>query len=291
VSERGFDYETKVWGANEVRLSPKYIQALKLRYCLRDLRPVRGRVLDVGCGGGNIARAIKHYRPDLEIWGVDLSHEALRYALTSPNGTYFVEASGENLPFHDGFFDAVTMFDVLEHIPNPEKSLRDVRRVLRSSGVFHLFLPLEKQPCTIYGLLHRWGWKAKLEHCGHIQYFTDQDARALLERCGFEVQNLHWSFHPLFAAVDVTYFTLLGLSGRKVSTSVEGFIHSGKPTLFKRLIGVLKSVLVSLGYFESRMLARLPGGGGHFSTLKGKGLEESGARHEDQLKKKEELEL
>ncbi len=275
MSEKTFDYESKVWGATEVRLSPTYIQALKLRYCLMDLAAVRGRVLDVGCGGGNIPRAIKHYRPDLEVWGVDLSQKAMRAALVSANGTRYVAASGEDLPFHDGFFDAVTMFDVLEHLPDPGKSLRDVRRVLRKGGVFHLFLPLEKQPGTIYGLLHRWGWKAKLEHCGHIRYYTDKDGRDLLEKSGFKVQNLRWSFHPIFAAVDVAYFTLLTLSGKKVTSSVEGYVGSGKPTLAKRFVGALKSVLVSIGYFESRLLRRLPGGGGHFSAVKNNGNEKS----------------
>jgi ubiquinone/menaquinone biosynthesis C-methylase UbiE len=280
VSEKTFDYESKVWGATEVRLSPTYIQALKLRYCLMDLAEVRGRVLDVGCGGGNIPRAIKHYRPDLEVWGVDHSQKAVRAAHVSPNGTRYVAASGEDLPFHDGFFDAVTMFDVLEHLPDPEKSLRDVRRVLRRGGVFHLFLPLEKQPCTIYSLLHRWGWKAKLVHCGHIRYYTDQDGRELLETAGFKVQNLRWSFHPIFAAVDVAYFTLLTLSGKKVTTSVEGYVGSGKPTLAKRFVGALKSVLVSIGYLESRLLWRLPGGGGHFSALRNNGYEQS-AKEQD----------
>lgn len=275
MNEKTFDYESKVWGATEVRLSPTYIQALKLRYCLMDLAGVQGRVLDVGCGGGNMPRAIKHYRPDLEVWGVDPSLKAIKAAPISPNGTHYVAASGEELPFHDGFFDAVTMFDVLEHLTDPERSLRDIQRVLRMGGVFHLFLPLEKQPRTIYSLLHRWGWKAKLEHCGHVRFYTDKDGRGLLEDAGFEVQDLRWSFHPLFAAVDVAYFTLLTLSGKKVTTSVEGFVGSGNPTLAKRFVGALKNVLVSIGYFESRLLARLPGGGGHFSALKIDGRERS----------------
>ena len=54
------NYDAKIWGAPKVRLKPTYMQALKLRYCLQDLESVSGRVLDIGCGAGNMPKAIKH---------------------------------------------------------------------------------------------------------------------------------------------------------------------------------------------------------------------------------------
>ncbi|NIN64977.1 MAG: methyltransferase domain-containing protein, partial [Anaerolineae bacterium] len=113
--------------------------------CLEDLAATRGRVLDVGCGGGNMPKAIRHYRPDLEVWGTDLSMRSLRAGLSEPDGVRFGAARGERLPFSNGAFDAVTMFDVLEHLKEPDAALREVHRVLRPGGLFHLFLPLENQ--------------------------------------------------------------------------------------------------------------------------------------------------
>ncbi|MGD2253234.1 MAG: methyltransferase domain-containing protein [Anaerolineales bacterium] len=268
MSGVAFDYETKIWGAPEVRLSPSCIQGLKLRYCLEDLGCLAGRLLDVGCGGGNMAKAIKRYRSDLQVWGVDLSERALAAAVIHPNGTRFVAAAGERLPFAGGFFHAVTMFDVLEHIPEPETALAEIRRVLHPGGLFHLFLPLEKQPYTMYAVLHRLGWKAKEEQCGHIHAFSERESRALLESQGFRVKALRWSFHPFFSLVDIAYFSLLSLLGKKVSTSVEGYIHGSRPTLRRRLLALVNAILVSIGYFESRLLRRFPGGGGHFSLQK-----------------------
>lgn len=269
TAELAFDYEGKVWGAPRVRLSPTYIQALKLRYCLEDLDGIRGKVLDIGCGAGNMPKAIRHYRPDLEVWGTDLSQHALKTALAGPDGARFVAAGGERLPFPDGFFDAVTMFDVLEHIPDPVGALREIRRVLRPGGLFHLFLPLERQPFTIYAPLFRLGWKAKQEHCGHIQFYSDRICRGQLVQAGFDVVRRRWSIHPIYAMVDVAYFTLLSLRGKPVSTSVEGFVHAhnGHPSLRQRLVGVLKDALVMTGYYESRLLRWMPGGGGHFSAI------------------------
>jgi len=268
MSAVAFDYESKVWGAPTVRLSPTYIQALKLRYCLEDLEGVRGRVLDIGCGGGNMPKALRHYRPDLEVWGTDLSQQALRAANREPDGARFAAAVGEQLPFRDGFFDAVTMFDVLEHIPDPRQALAEVRRILKANGLFHLFLPLEKQPWTIYAVMHRLGWKAKEVHCGHIHVYSADEARAQLAEAGFGVAQVRWSFHPVFALVDVAYFVLLSLRGKHVSISVEGYVHSGKSTLLKRFVGFMKDVLVAVGYYESRLLRWMPGGGGHFTALR-----------------------
>jgi SAM-dependent methyltransferase len=270
MAENGaFNYEGKVWGAPQVRLAPTYIQALKLRYCLDDFQGIRGRVLDIGCGAGNMPKAIKHYRPDLEVWGVDLSRHAIQAALRDPQGARFVASGGEGLPFPDGFFDAVTMFDVLEHFAEPERALAEVRRALRPGGLFHLFLPLERQPWTIYALLYRLGWQAKAEHCGHLQFYSDEICRRQLEQVGFQVRGRRWSVHPLYALVDAAYFTALSLRGKPVSTSVEGYVHrhNGHPNLAQRAVGLLKDGLVGMGYYESRALRWLPGGGGHFSAV------------------------
>jgi 2-polyprenyl-3-methyl-5-hydroxy-6-metoxy-1,4-benzoquinol methylase len=63
--EPAFDYEAKRWGSSRIEPRPSYVQGLKLRLLLDALRDVQGDVVDVGCGAGNVARAIAESRPDL----------------------------------------------------------------------------------------------------------------------------------------------------------------------------------------------------------------------------------
>src|SRR5689334_24163121 len=109
----GFDYESKKWGAAPLAPRPRFMNGLKLRYLLEDLSSVHGRVLDVGCGAGQVAKAVKRERPDLEVLGCDVSRSAIAAASESSQGVDFRLATAERLPFADGELDFVWIFDVL----------------------------------------------------------------------------------------------------------------------------------------------------------------------------------
>lgn len=82
-----------------------------------------GRVLEVGAGSGLLQDAVQRYV------GIDVSSRAKRF-FHRP----FVEASATALPFANNSFDAAWSIWVLEHIPNPEQALSEIRRVVRNGG-------------------------------------------------------------------------------------------------------------------------------------------------------------
>lgn len=263
-----FNYEKKVWGGNQIEISPSYIQALKLKYALTALESTKGKVLDVGCGGGNMAKAIKNHRSDLTVFGSDIAKKALEVANKEPSGVKFVLGSADRLPFKDSFFDAVVMFDVLEHMKEPSKTLAEINRVLCVGGVFHIFCPLEGDLKNFYGWLWKLGWKAKKIHCGHIQQFSNHSLEAIIEKSGFVIQDKKWSFHPLFSLFDIAYFSGLYIRGKTPMFSVEGALEQMKPSMLRSGLGLLKSSVVSIGYFESSLLKKFPGGGVHLTAIK-----------------------
>lgn len=262
-----FDYEAKHWGAAQLMPRPWYMNGLKLRYLLSDLRGVRGKVLDVGCGAGSVAKAVKRQRPDLAVFGCDVSQSALAIASTSAEGVDFRPATAERLPFDDGEFDFVWIFDVLEHVEIPEQVLREVARVLRPGGGFHIVLPLEDQPWTLYRLVGcGTRWTAKVRHGGHIQLFSAERFRSIASACGLPVVRSRWSYHALLQVLDLVYFSWLDWRG-PVSGSVEDMSASRRGVIGASMRAAAR-VVATLAWGEARMLRALPGGCGHFTCAR-----------------------
>lgn len=247
------------------------MNGLKLRYLLEDLAPIEGSVLDVGCGAGSVANAVKRERPDLDVSGCDVSHSALALAQTLGEGVTFRQATAERLPFGDGEFDCVWIFDVLEHVDDPGIVLKEVARILKPGGRFHIVLPLEGQPWTLYRLLGcGTRWTAKVRHGGHIQIFSEASFRELAFSCGLPVVRTRWSYHALLQVADIAYFSWLDWRGH-VSGSVED-ISSSRQGVVGVAMRLTTRVIASLSWAEARTLRAVPGGCGHFSCEKSAGV-------------------
>ena len=264
----GFDYERKVWGVNEVRVSPTFLNALRLKYCLQDLASVKGKVLEVGCGAGGMAKAIKAYRPDLDVYGCDISRRAIRAAQENPGGVTFDLGEACDLPFRRRSFSAVVMFDVLEHLRHPRSAVEEIWQILEDGGLFHLFVPCEGGLNTLHGLLARAGWRGKEHYGGHIQMFTLPALLELLRSSGFTYITSRWSCHFINQLVDVAYFTGLSIRGKNTQSSVEGFLEASDRSLIRSLVAGSKAGVAAASYYESTLLARFPGAGAHLNLRK-----------------------
>lgn len=109
-------------------------------YLLPRLKP-GFRVLDFGCGPGTIsvglARAVGEGG---ELHGVDLEESQIQIARAAAragghgNATFHV-GSVTDMPFEDGYFDAAHCHTLLNHVPDTQAALAEVRRVLKPGGV------------------------------------------------------------------------------------------------------------------------------------------------------------
>jgi SAM-dependent methyltransferase len=109
--------------------------------------PLQGsRLLDLGCGNGAYTEVLAASYAHVE--AVDISPEQvdgfrLRLESSPPLSAKIAvqTMAAESLNFADGYFDAVTCIEVLEHVRSPEEACREVFRVLRPGGAFLITVP------------------------------------------------------------------------------------------------------------------------------------------------------
>jgi len=109
-----------------------------------DIRPGQ-RILEIGCGTGNLTMLVKRLYPTTEVIGLDPDPKALaraqRKAERERLSIKFDRGFSEALPYTDGSFDHVLsafMFHHLANLDTKTKTLLDARRVLKSGGSVHL---------------------------------------------------------------------------------------------------------------------------------------------------------
>lgn len=135
--------------ASQARISEKIDNSIE-RFGLRPKK-----ILEVGAGSGVLQDLVPDYT------ALDISATAQRF-FHKP----FVEASATDMPFPDNTFDGIWSVWVLEHIPNPEKALLEMRRVVKPGGYLFLYPAFDVSTYAAQGYGVRpygdFDWKGKL---------------------------------------------------------------------------------------------------------------------------------
>ena len=152
------------------------------------LIPKCGRLLDIGCGDGDLIDRIA--RRVTEIYGIDVSSERLDEAkkrLKGAKNIYLIEHDvTKGLNFSDNFFEYITLVAVLEHLLYPDCFLEEVNRTLKKNGVLIIEVPnlcyIKDVISLIFGKLP---WAAQSP--GHLHLFTLESLKRLLMDKGFKI--------------------------------------------------------------------------------------------------------
>jgi len=96
-----------------------------------------GRVLDVGCGNGTCLTRYKQL--GWETFGTEIGSDSASFARAAGHDIFLGELKVAHYP--DAYFDAVTLWDALEHIPNPGETMAEVYRVCRPGGRAYVYVP------------------------------------------------------------------------------------------------------------------------------------------------------
>jgi SAM-dependent methyltransferase len=137
-----------------------------LNKCLSDSGLARPRILDFGCGAGEVIEAGRSR--DIEIYGAEVFYEGGdTRAEIERKGLMDLVGVIENgtIPFPDGFFDYVISNQVFEHIQDIDEMLREIHRILKPGGKFFAHFP--SRECFREGhcgvpFLHRFSKKSRV---------------------------------------------------------------------------------------------------------------------------------
>lgn len=241
------------WGTAAVDPRAKALPSLKMAYLLAHV-PENGSVLEIGSGEGKILLTLAEYRSGLELHGCDV-----RTPMSLPELYTFHRVDGD-LPFPDGTFDVVLIFDVLEHVPDPVQMLSEAARVLGPEGRLIACVPVEGQRLSFYSLYRRiFGWDLYTETKEHIQAFTHTGLRRLIDS-HFQIVDLRYLYHLLGHFMDATFFALLKVKRLQrfwwqdnVCYNPEKAPVSGTSSVLNRLLEAGNAV----AWRESKMLAKV----------------------------------
>lgn len=174
------------------------------------------RLLDVGAYTGVFVEIAAQHGWDA--WGVEPSAWGVAQART--RGLQMIQGTLEEANVDAGSFGVVTMWDVIEHVPDPAETLRAAWRVLEPGGylIVHT-MDLNSLFARVMG--HRWPWFMEM----HLTYFTRDTLRRMLEETGFTP-------------------TWMGMQGRYLQA---GYLASRFVALFPRLGRAFTRLVGSLG--------------------------------------------
>jgi len=185
AEQLGRYYEQEYYGTGSGKFSPAVEKVLdffrRRRTCLVE-RFVRspGRILDVGCGNGRFLGYL--IEKGWEGYGVELAGKAAERA-ASIAGIRFKIGTLEDGDFPEGYFDAVSLWHVFEHLPAPRETLRIIHSILKPGGFLFVSMPNIR---SWQGRLFKGNW-LHLDPPRHLVFFSPEDLRKNLAQAGFRL--------------------------------------------------------------------------------------------------------
>ncbi len=164
------------------------------------------RVLEIGCGTGTLAVVIKRLHPDVDVVGLDPDPKALararRKAERAAVSIQFDQGFSDEMPYPETSFDRVFSSFMFHHLQGheKEKTLREVRRVLKPAGFLHL-LDFAGPEARAGGFLARW-----LHSTHQLRDNSENRMLTLMSQAGFADPKKVGQGAILFGRVRINYY-------------------------------------------------------------------------------------
>lgn len=140
-------------------------------------------LLDVGCGEGVLVHRWALAMPDRRVVGIDLEEESIQagWAERQAANLEYRTMPADDLPFATGEFDLATAIEVLEHVPDPERTVAEMARCAER----HLLVSVPREPLWRALNLARGAYIGQLGNTpGHLNHWSKRSFARMLSRHG-----------------------------------------------------------------------------------------------------------
>lgn len=155
------------------------------------------KVLDIGTGTGEFISVLKDMFSDAEIIGIDPHVNSLKDAGKKFPDVQFKAMAAEHLDFEDNKFDLVSMSMALHHLPEIEKSLIEMQRVVKPTGwiiINELFSDNLNKAQEVHKMYHHFRSRIdRILNVSHNETFRKQEILNMVEKSGIKIL-FHFEF-------------------------------------------------------------------------------------------------
>lgn len=147
--------------------------------------PIKGRLVDIGCHSGLFTKEIIKFVKPREIYGIDISMQSIKKAQKRIKNGIFQVADAHSLPFKNNFFDIIFCLEVLEHVDDPKKVVREIYRVLKTDGYVIMLIPTDNLLFKITWFL--WNLRYPIWKHVHVQSFQNDSLEKIVKKERFKI--------------------------------------------------------------------------------------------------------
>ena len=200
---------------------------------------LRGRLVEIGSSFGYTLEAFR--RDNWSVLGIEPDRWAAKFA-SEKMRIETIRSTLEAAKLPDEFADVVVMLHVIEHVPDPVGTLREIWRILKPGG--HLILETPRYDTAMFWLLGR--RERSLSCDGHIFFFTDESLRRAYTAAGFQLERLDYTGRSLTLDRVVYNIGVISKSPimQRVSASVSRRLHLQRISLKMNLRDIQRACLV-----------------------------------------------
>lgn len=163
------------------------------------------KMLDIGCGAGKFVRQCLDL--GIDAYGIDLSKDRIEYGIKEYSlegriwqGT-LIEEQNKHIKY-----DIITLWDVIEHVPNPKEILNEIRKIISiDSKLFILTMSLDSFTYKLYR--SRWFY---IHPPQHLSYFSHKTMEKMLRSEGYKLEGIEMDHTRDKNVIHLAYRVLIG---------------------------------------------------------------------------------